>query len=152
MVTPRYAALLAPAVVALAVASCGGPGKSPAKVGAKSGMAVGSHMMSANTGAKLSVLEPKPSALVRGTSVPTDISLTHFRDDCRFAGTPNRMGVGHYHIMLDGVLINMFCRDRGAVSMQNVRPGRHTLEFVPAEDDHTDDMKAAKKVTFTYKP
>jgi hypothetical protein len=153
MATQKYAALLAPAILAVAVAGCGGSGnKSAPKVAAKPAAPPGGGMMSVDTGAKLSVLAPRPGAVVTGASVPTDISLTHFRDDCRFAGTPNRKGVGHYHIMLDGALINMFCIDKAAVSMQNVKPGQHTLEFAPADDEHTDDMKAAKKVSFVYKP
>lgn len=62
------------------------------------------------------------------------------------------MGVGHYHVELDGSLINMFCSPRSSVSLQNVKPGTHTLTFLAAEDDHTDDMKSAKKVSFTYQP
>jgi hypothetical protein len=154
MGTRKYALLFAPALVAVAVAGCGGSSnKSTAKIASKPAAPKnGEGMMSAETGAKLAVLAPRAGSVVTGSSVATDISLTHFRDDCRFAGTPNRMGVGHYHIMLDGALINMFCTNRAAVSMQNVKPGAHTLEFVPAEDDHTDDMKAAKKVSFVYKP
>jgi hypothetical protein len=153
MATRNYGALFASAVIALAVAGCGGSSnKSTGKIAAKPNKATHGGMMSADTGAKLAVLAPNAGTVVTGSSVPTDISLTHFRDDCRFAGTANRMGIGHYHIMLDGALINMFCANHAAVSMQNVKPGRHTLEFVPAEDDHTDDMKAAKKVAFLYKP
>jgi hypothetical protein len=100
----------------------------------------------------LSVLAPKPGTVATGASVPTDISLTHFRVDCRFAGTPNRKGIGHYHIELDHKLINMFCADRAPVSMQNVKPGTHTLTFIPAENDHTDDLKAEKSVKFSYNP
>src|SRR5919201_1806 len=109
-------------------------------------------MMMAHTGAKLSVLTPKSGTDVSSNAVSTLVRITNFRVDCRFAGTANRKGIGHYHIELDHSLINMFCGPRASVSMQNVAPGRHTLQFIPAADDHADDMKAAKSVTFVYKP
>lgn len=109
-------------------------------------------MMSADTGARLAADAPSSGTAVTGDAVPTAVSIRNFRVDCRFAGTPNRKGVGHYHIELDHKLINMFCADRASVSMQNVSPGTHMLTFIPAEDDHTDDLKAEKNVKFTYRP
>jgi hypothetical protein len=38
------------------------------------------------------------------------------------------------------------------VSLQNVTPGRHTLAFPPPDNQHTEDMKAERKVSFTYRP
>jgi hypothetical protein len=111
-----------------------------------------SHMMSADTGARLAVLAPRVGTVVHGSDVPFDVGISRFKVDCRFAGTANRMGVGHYHVELDGSLINMFCGPRDTVSLQNVKPGAHTLTFMAAEDDHTDDMKSARKVAFTYQP
>lgn len=109
-------------------------------------------MMSADTGAQLAIQAPQSGAVVHGNDVPIALGISHFKVDCRFAGTSNRMGTGHYHVELDGSLINMFCSPRDRVSLQNVKPGTHTLAFLAAEDDHTDDMKSAKKVSFTYQP
>jgi ribosomal protein L24E len=109
-------------------------------------------MMSADTGARLQIQSPQPGTVVHGNDVPFDVGISNFKVDCRFAGKANRSGVGHYHVELDGALINMFCSDRSQVSLQNVKPGRHTLEFLAAEDNHTDDMKSMKKVSFTYRP
>jgi hypothetical protein len=152
MIAKRYLAL--PLAGAAFVAGCGSSGSSDtgktAAVAPKpSG---GAHMMSVDTGARVAVAAPKPGAVVRANDVPIDVRLSNFKVDCRFAGTPNRAGVGHYHVELDGSLINMFCTDRSRVSLQNVAPGKHTLAFVPADDQHTDDMKAARKVSFTYRP
>jgi hypothetical protein len=135
--------------VALVAAGCGGSGKKKT-VSAKPSKSP--PMMSADTGAKLTVEAPGPGAAVTANAVPTAVSIKDFRVDCRFAGTPNRKGVGHYHIELDHKLVNMFCADHASVSMQNVRPGTHTLTYIPAEDDHTDDLKADKNVKFTYRP
>src|ERR671937_3010212 len=109
-------------------------------------------MMTANTGAKLKVLAPGTGTTLPGNTLGTRVSITHFKVDCRFAGTANRKGIGHYHIELDKSLINMFCSPRGSISMLNVKRGKHTVQFIPAANDHADDMKAMKQISFSYKP
>lgn len=109
-------------------------------------------MQSAHSGAKLSVLSPTKGDVVTSNALTADVQLDDFKIDCRFAGTPNQDGIGHYHVMLDGKLIDMFCKDRATVSLQNVPAGPHELEVVPAVNDHTDDLPQEKKISFTYKP
>ena len=104
------------------------------------------------SGAKVSILAPTPQATVRRNAVPTAVSIKNFRLKCALAGTANRKGVGHYHIELDHSLINMFCAKRTSISMLNVARGKHTLIFLPAANDHAEDKKAEKKVSFVYKP
>src|SRR5215216_2021671 len=142
--------LLAVAASAVVVAGCGGDDDSGGgKVASKPSAP---KMKGADTGAAINVETPSGGASVSGNAVPTRLAVSNFKIDCRFAGTPNRTGVGHYHIELDGSLVNMFCRPGPSISMQNVAPGRHELEFLPATNDHTDDFGAEKKVAFTYKP
>lgn len=109
-------------------------------------------MMTVDTGAKLKVLSPKPGATITGNSVSTAISVSNFRLDCSLAGTANRKGVGHYHIELDHSLVNMYCSKTAKISLLDVAPGKHTVAFVPAANDHAEDMKATKTVSFTYRP
>lgn len=109
-------------------------------------------MMMADTGAKLTAVSPKSRTTLTGNTLSTLVSITHFKVDCRFAGTANRKGIGHYHIELDKSLINMICSPRSSVSMLDVQPGKHTVQFIPAANDHADDMKAMKQISFTYKP
>ena len=138
------------ASAALVAAGCGGNNESEkAKVAPKPSEP---KMKGADTGAAIDVLGPSGGTQVSRNAVPTRLAISNFKVDCRFAGTANRSGIGHYHIELDGSLVNMYCRDRAQISMQNVAPGRHELEFLPATNDHTDDFGAEKKVAFTYKP
>ena len=104
------------------------------------------------SGAKVRILAPTPRATVRRNAVPTAVSIKNFRLKCALAGTANRKGVGHYHIELDHSLINMFCAKRTSISMLNVARGKHTLIVLPAANDHAEDKKAEKKVSFVYKP
>ena len=109
-------------------------------------------MMTANTGARLRVLSPKPGAVITGNSIRTSIAVSHLTLDCALAGTAPRKGVGHYHIELDHSLIDMYCSKKTTISLRDVAPGTHTLAFIPATNDHADDLKAAKTVSFVYKP
>jgi hypothetical protein len=140
------------------VAGCGSSSKSTssqAKVPAtpaKSMPAGTGAMMSAETGAQIALLAPASGTVVHGNTLPFATQISHFKVNCDLAGTPNKMGVGHYHVELDGSLVNMYCAPRDTISLQNVKPGMHTLTFLAAENDHTDDMKSAQKVSFNYQP
>jgi hypothetical protein len=68
------------------------------------------------------------------------------------AGKPNMAGFGHYHVLLDKALVDMFCTPQAKISMQNVKPGAHTLEVVPALDDHAEVMENATSIKIDYKP
>jgi hypothetical protein len=148
----RFAFASLAAGAALIAAGCGGSNNKKSQEGVKPKPSTTPAMMSAHTGAKLAVDAPSSGTAVSSNGVPTAVSIKDFRVDCRFAGTPNRKGVGHYHIELDHKLVNMFCKPGASISMQNVRTGTHTLTFIPAEDDHTDDLKAEKSVKFSYRP
>jgi hypothetical protein len=115
-------------------------------------VAFGAPPMTVHTGAHLKVLSPKSGFTLTGNTLRTRVSITHFKVDCRYAGTANRKGIGHYHIELDKSLVNMICGPRSSISMLDVKPGTHTVQFIPAADDHADDLMAMKQIRFTYKP
>jgi hypothetical protein len=123
-----------------------------AVLGSGYGTAIALAGMTPHTGAHITVLSPKPGAVVTRNAVHTLVRIKGMKVECRFAGTANRMGIGHYHIHLDGALVNMFCGPHATISLANIAPGKHTLEFIAAENDHAEDMKTAKKVTFVYRP
>ena len=155
MTAKQYVALPL-AGAALIAAGCGSGNKSSSNASAPATPAKPAKsnpaMMSADTGAQLQVKSPLAGTVVHRNDVPFDVGISHFNVDCRYAGKANRMGVGHYHVELDGALINMFCSHADKVSLQNVTPGQHTLEILAAENDHTDDMKSMQKVSFEYQP
>lgn len=115
-------------------------------------IAGGAPVMQAHTGAKVRIAGPAPGAVVTGNTVPVRVAIGHFSQRCDLAGTADKKGVGHYHVLLDRALIDMYCGPRADVSLQNVAPGRHEIEVVPAENAHVEDMGAARKTSFVYKP
>jgi hypothetical protein len=102
----------------------------------------------------VSVFSPKAGTVVTGNTLPVSVAFMHWKLNCAWAGKANKPGIGHYHIYLDGALVNMYCTNRTAVSMQNVAPGRHFLEVVPSDNDHGDMMYMmhSHKIPFTYRP
>lgn len=158
----RTAVPLLAAGAALTLAACGSSGSSTSaskdttttaattvKAPAKPAPAA---MQSADSGATLTVAAPTAGQVVTANAVAANVQLANFKIDCRYAGTPDKAGIGHYHVMLDGKLINMFCKDRASISLQNVPAGAHELEVAPAVNDHTDDLPQEKKIAFSYKP
>jgi len=131
-----------------------------ASFAALSMLALPSHVLARHaTGNKMvgvRVLSPPSGAVIRGNAVPVRVAFTNWRLNCAWAGKANKAGIGHYHILLDGALINMFCGKNARVSLQNVKPGKHVLTVIPAENDHSDMMfmqkKELRQVNFTYRP
>src|SRR5260370_41552247 len=104
----------------------------------------------------VAVVSPAAGTKVTGNSVTVQVRVTGYTDTCALAGK-HVMGMeatttGHYHVLLDGALINMFCTPAAVVSLQNVKPGMHTLTVVPALDDHQQVTPSARSVSFDYAP
>ncbi len=102
------------------------------------------------------ILSPASGTVVRGNTLTLSAAFTHWKLSCALAGKPNKAGVGHYHILLDGALVNMFCSQRASISMQNVKPGTHKLTVIPADNHHNDMMfmqaKEMQQLSFVYRP
>jgi hypothetical protein len=104
----------------------------------------------------VTITSPAAGAKVTGNSVTVHVQVSGYKDTCALAGRP-LMGAmaaatGHYHVLLDGSLINMFCTPAAVVSLQNVKPGMHTLTVVPALDDHAQVTANARSIKFDYAP
>jgi hypothetical protein len=101
---------------------------------------------------KLSVSAPQPGAKVTDNAVTVEVAAKGYQLSCDWAGKPVVKGKGHYHVLLDKSLVNMYCTPEAKVSLQNVTPGKHTLEVVPALDDHAEVMRNAREIRFEYEP
>jgi hypothetical protein len=104
----------------------------------------------------VAILSPAAGTKVTGNSVTVRVRVTGYRDTCALAGK-HVMGMdttttGHYHVLLDGALVNMYCTPTAVVSLQNVKPGTHTLTVVPALDDHRQVTPSARSIMFDYGP
>jgi len=100
------------------------------------------------------ILSPAPNAVETGDTVAVKVAVKNLDLSCALAGTPPRAGTGHWHLLLDGGLINYECGTAAVLSMQNVTPGKHTITAALAANDYSPiaGKAASAKVTFTYKP
>jgi uncharacterized cupredoxin-like copper-binding protein len=91
-------------------------------------------------------------AVVTDNHIDVSVSPVGYEFSAAHAGTPPLDGVGHYHVVLDGGLINMFTGPDASVSLQNVAPGAHTLMVVPAMNNHMPVTEGAVAIEFDYQP
>jgi hypothetical protein len=142
--------------LAMVAAACSNNPETPAPGGGGGTGATGATgQMEMQPGAEdmhVEFVSPDPGFVLTGNTLKFKVTTSGYTDACDTAGKPVAEGEGHYHILLDGALINMFCTATGSVSMQNVAPGDHMLEAVPAQNDHAEVHDNAVELPFTYKP
>jgi hypothetical protein len=100
----------------------------------------------------VSITSPSNGFTLTGNTLDLGVQATGYKLSCDWAGKPDQPGIGHYHVLLDKALVNMFCTPTAHISMQNVSPGMHTLTVVPAQDDHTEVEMNAQSIMVDYKP
>jgi hypothetical protein len=152
----RTATLLA--VLALLAAACGGksqPAGTATGGGAKATTTT-QMAMAMPTGAKhmkVTITAPADNTTVTANQVTLKVATSGYTDTCDLAGKPIvNATTGHYHVLLDKALVNMYCTPTATVSMQNLKPGRHTLTVVPALNDHAEVEDNARSITINYQP
>jgi hypothetical protein len=101
---------------------------------------------------KVSISSPAAGTKVTANTVTLHVGTSGFQDTCAMAGKPLEQGTGHYHVLIDGALVNMFCTPTATVSMQNVTPGMHKLAVVPALNDHAEVMMNETSISIDYEP
>ena len=137
--------------VGLAVAALGAP---LFAVAAPAAAASGQGHRPDNTNISIRILEPTSGQVITDSSMSVYVRTSGFQLDARFAGTPANTEIGHFHMIVDGRLVDMSPSVRNgnkdAISMVGLQPGDHVLTIVPAGNDHQELMAAAVSVPFTY--
>ncbi len=97
------------------------------------------------------IVSPADGQTITDNSVAVVPQFQDWNFRCDLAGTKNVAGTGHYHLEIDGSLVNMFCGP-AVVSFQNLKPGSHTLTVVAAKNDHSEVESAKASVKVNYQP
>lgn len=138
------------------VAACGGGGQAaPRTSQAPAAQPSGAAEMAVPAWArswKVSIVSPGDGARITANQVTLSLSFSGFQPNCAAGQTPPVQGIGHFHVMIDNSLIDMYCTSTVNVSMQNVNPGPHTLSVVPALSDHMDVMDNLRSIKIDYEP
>src|SRR5260370_12845848 len=100
---------------------------------------------------KVSIQSPANATKITDNVVPVHVSISGFQSTCAsgFAPVQNE---GHYHLLIDKSLVDMFCTPDATLSMQNLQPGTHTITAHPALTNHMDVAMNAASVTIDYEP
>jgi hypothetical protein len=98
------------------------------------------------------ILSPADHTRLRGSTLRLKLAFGGYMPDCLLAGTPAMKRSGLFEVLLDGVLVDAFCSPTVDLSMQNVRPGAHTVTVVPALNDHAPVDRNATSLHFDYQP
>jgi len=101
---------------------------------------------------KVTIVSPSNGAKVTANQVALKVSFSGFESSCDLAGTKDVKGFGHYHVLIDKSLVDMYCAADTTVSMQNLTPGNHVVAAVPALNDHAEVEENASSVTIDYEP
>ncbi len=104
----------------------------------------------------VAIVSPAMGTTIAGATIPVTVSVNNFKIECSRAGqTRSPSGGGHIHAMLDGMnmahLTTMACADHFAISTQGLRPGKHVLTVVLANDAHAMNSLPVS-TSFTYAP
>lgn len=104
------------------------------------------------SGFQLALTSDAAGGVVTANDVAISVAATGYELSCGWAGKALNEQFGHYHLLLDGALVDMRCDPTTTVSMQNVAPGQHTIAVVPALNDHLEVMDNMQMIEFTYEP
>lgn len=114
------------------------------------------HYARAQSAPGIEILSPAPGATVTTDDIAVQVRVSNFTIDCTQAGRPDADGVGHIHVMLDGMtmatLTNFYCQEQFTIPGDGITPGKHTLIVDLATNTHLDMMDTAKMVEFDFQP
>src|SRR5260370_5025863 len=100
---------------------------------------------------KVSIQSPANATKITDNTVPVHVAISGFQSTCASGFAPVQ-GEGHYHLLIDKSLVDMFCAPDATLSMQNLQPGTHTITAQPALTNHMDVEMNASSVTIDYEP
>ncbi len=99
----------------------------------------------------VAIASPSDGQVITDNAVAVVPQIKNWNQRCDLAGTPNVPGTGHWHLEIDGSLVNMYCGP-AVLSLENVNPGMHTLTVIPAKNDHEEIDAAKAQVKIDYEP
>lgn len=109
-----------------------------------------------DTAPSLEILSPAAGARVTTDGVEVKLKISNFTIDCTRVGRPDVDGVGHIHVMLDGMtmatLTNFYCSDTFTIPGDGLTAGPHKLIVDLSSNTHMDMMETAQEIDFDYQP
>src|SRR3954471_15367643 len=99
----------------------------------------------------IQIVSPASGGTITSDDVALQFAVQNFDVDCAQSGRPEEAGVGHIHVMLDGLLVNLGCGETFTFSGYGLAPGMHRLVALLAANRHH-NLVASNEITFDYRP
>jgi hypothetical protein len=97
------------------------------------------------------ILTPASRSTLTTEDIDLRFAVGDFTVDCAQSGRPEQSGVGHIHVMLDGLLVDLGCGETFRISGYGLAPGPHTLVALLADNRHHNLVKS-NEITIEYQP
>lgn len=90
---------------------------------------------------EVSIASPAAGSTISGGKLDVTVKASNFKIECANVGQPGTLAMqGHVHAMVDGMdmehLSGMYCSDHFTISTAGLKPGKHMLTVVLADDAH----------------
>lgn len=116
----------------------------------------GQAFAAAQDAPSLEIVSPAPGDVVTSNSMEVTVAVDNFTLDCARSGLPDEPGVGHLHVMVDGMtmanLINFYCDETFSVPLTYLEPGTHTIMVGLSTNLHLNMMDSVQMVEIDYQP
>lgn len=102
----------------------------------------------------ITLTSPATGAVISGNSITVGVAPQNFTFSCALVGKPDVPGVGHWHLHVDGNLVDFECGTAHLLSLAALTPGAHTLTAVLSTNGHMEltNPEASVTIPFTYQP
>jgi hypothetical protein len=100
----------------------------------------------------IALVSPTAEEVITSNTTTVTVAVAGYTLSCPLLGKFDQPGVGHWHLHLDGQLVDMECTTQHTLSLERVAPGWHTLEVILATDRHMELSGASQTLKFYYKP
>jgi hypothetical protein len=104
----------------------------------------------------VTVVSPAGGDVITSDTIDLQVEVENFTLDCAKSGLPDEDGVGHIHVMIDGMtmanLVGFYCDDTISISGAGLEPGTHTLIVGLSTNSHLPLMDTFQMVEIDYQP
>lgn len=101
---------------------------------------------------RVAVIAPTDGSTFSSNVLALVVDTNGFELSTNGMGKGDVAGQGHLHVYLDDVLVNYFATPRINISMQNKKPGTHTVRVVPAQNSHREIDENAETIEVNWQP
>jgi hypothetical protein len=101
---------------------------------------------------RVALVSPVDGSTFSGNELGLVVDTNGFALSTAGMGKGDVAGQGHLHVYLDDVLVNYYSTPNINISMQNKKPGTHTVKVVPSQNSHREIEENAETIEVNWQP